>query len=686
MVITESVIITKDTYVLPATGDSSVITITGSNVVVDFNGATLRGCDPATDPDQMLGLGIRIKTGANVTIKNLNIHGYKVALMADSVQGLVLENCDGSRNYRKRLLSNWRREDVSDWMSFHQNEKDEWLRYGAAFYMKNCNNASMRNCTVRNGQCALMLTRCNNAQVYNNNFSYNSAIGIGMYRCNNCTIMYNQLDFNVRGYSHGYYWRGQDSAGILVFEQCSNNIFAHNSVTHSGDGFFLWAGQTTMDTGGGGCNNNLLANNDFSFAPTNGIEATFSANHFVNNIVEGCDHGLWGGYSYASNISGNRFVKNRIGIAIEHGRDIAITGNAFDANKTAMRLWARAEQPDDWVYPKKVDVSSRRYCIGGNTFYGDSVVYDLNLVDSLRLDFSKAAFNKNKTILKRSGSNMTIDTIRGVDCSSGIANVPGLPLNGTWNKEFVKPQTLRSRAYIKMTEWGPYNFSQPWARLLRKEAGGKLMLELNGPQGMLWSLANKSGTTKLSSGSGKLPDTIAVAEDAQLLQLAFDAKKGKTKTRFTFSHFNPQAKWSIQFFRWRNADSLLNTPFDAQALKKVKPFKTDSITNPDYTWWGSVGPQLPADSFTTYATTTVQVPQGRYRLGVTADDIVRVWIDGKMVIDHWLKNTLAYDDEMYHETVMNLGGKHTISIQHAEMSGLAVLQFYLNLLDVIPKQ
>lgn len=50
---------------------------------------------------------------------------------------------------------------------------------------------------------------------------------------------------------------------MLVYEQSSANTFYKNNVTHGGDGFFLWAGQTTMDTGKGGCNDNLLLENDF---------------------------------------------------------------------------------------------------------------------------------------------------------------------------------------------------------------------------------------------------------------------------------------------------------------------------------------------------------------------------------------------------------------------------------------
>ena len=155
--------------------------------------------------------------------------------------------------------------------------------------------------------------------------------------------MHNRIDWCVRGYSHGFYNRGQDSAGLLMYEQSSNNIVAYNSVTHGGDGLFLWAGQSTMDTGQGGANDNLFYRNDFSHAPTNGIEATFSRNTFLNNRVEECWHGVWGGYSYDSWWIGNRFARNTEAIAIEHGQGNRIHGNTFDGDETAIRLWQNAD-------------------------------------------------------------------------------------------------------------------------------------------------------------------------------------------------------------------------------------------------------------------------------------------------------------------------------------------------------
>ena len=93
-----------------------------------------------------------------------------------------------------------------------------------------------------------------------------------------------------------------------MYEQSMHNVVAFNSVTHGGDGLFAWAGQTTMECTGG-VNDNLFYYNDFSFAAANGIEATFSRNTFISNRAEGCDYGVWGGYSFESKIIGNNFSR-----------------------------------------------------------------------------------------------------------------------------------------------------------------------------------------------------------------------------------------------------------------------------------------------------------------------------------------------------------------------------------------
>src|SRR5204862_8183134 len=135
--------------------------------------------------------------------------------------------------------------------------------------------------------------------------------------------------------------RGQASADVLLFERSCRNVVALNAMAHGGGGIFVWAGQTTMDSGtGGGANDNLFYGNDVSYATANGVEITFSKNQVIANRAWGSEYGVWGGYSYDTDISGNDFQGNRTGIAIEHGQNNTIVGNRFDRDSTAIRLWA----------------------------------------------------------------------------------------------------------------------------------------------------------------------------------------------------------------------------------------------------------------------------------------------------------------------------------------------------------
>ncbi len=346
---------------------SAAVTVSGNNLVVDFQGATLSGTPLSSDPDGRKGLGIRV-LGKNVTIKNARVRGYRVGLLAENCVGLKLVNCDMSYNWKQRLRSTLEREDESDWQSYHHNEKGEWFRYGAGIYLQGCDRFEIKNTRVRGGQCGLLMTRSNNGRVWNSDFSFNSGLGIGMYRSSDNQIMHNHIDWDVRGFSYGVYNRGQDSAGLLVFEQCNRNTFAYNSVTHGGDGFFLWAGQSTMDSGEGGCNDNIVFANDFSHAPTNGIEATFSRNYFIGNSVLECWHGVWGGYSYDTKIIGNRFEFNAEAISIEHGQDNVISLNRFERNNTGVGIWQDPIADRTWGYPKHHESGSHSYVIRNNRF------------------------------------------------------------------------------------------------------------------------------------------------------------------------------------------------------------------------------------------------------------------------------------------------------------------------------
>lgn len=574
MTINSSAIIKKDKYRFASDSDDGkvgIIKISGSNITIDFNGAELIGTPETTPPDQRKGTAIQILEGQNITIKNVKVRGYKIGLIARNIKGLRIIDSDFSYNWKQHLKSTLESEDLDDWMSYHQNEKDEWLRYGAGIYLRGCDDFEVKNVTIEGGQNGLMLMESNRGKIWNNNFSFLSSIGLGMYRSSENKVMHNNIDWCVRGYSHGIYNRGQDSAGILIYEQSNKNIFAYNSVTHGGDGFFLWAGQTTMDTGKGGANDNLVYGNDFSHAPTNGIETTFSRNDFINNLVLECWHGVWGGYSFDSKFINNRFGLNAQAIAIEHGQDNEISSNEFYRNNEAIVLWANKTQDPNWGYAKLRDTRSRDYLINKNFFYDTSLqVFKFSLSQNIKLQNNP--FFKNAKIFNFGDDlkniNLHNNRFYGLEekipseftnnnsqwitqkdkPSSAVMDTRGTVLEyknedylkrfeTDWNpfinsnmkppapfkdgkNPFLKKGQLRGRRYIYVDEWGPYDFKSPILIPRRKLEDSSINpasfltektqhFEILGPKGT-WKIANMKGVEWISAKTGTVPGSIDV--------------------------------------------------------------------------------------------------------------------------------------------------------------------------------
>ncbi len=697
MRITKNTMIKKAIYKLDAPTDTSrpVIIIEGNNITVDFKNAVLTGSNAMISPDAFFGVAVIIRNGKNITIRNLKATGYKVALLARNVEQLTVENCDLSYNYRPHLNSSQEKEDISDWMSYHHNENDDWLRYGAAMYLRGCNNATIRNCTVTGGQNALMMMECNYGKIYNNDLSFNSGIGLGMYKCSYNEVSYNKINFNVRGYSHGVYNRGQDSAGILVYEQSNHNYFYKNSVTHSGDGFFLWAGQSTMDSGKGGCNDNTLRANDFSYAPTNGVEVTFSRNTIADNRMYECDHGIWGGYSYSSTITGNKFRNNRIDIAIEHGQDNIITYNLFFRSKQAIKLWGRKEQPADWGYATYRDTRSRDYTIAFNNFYGGDLVFDLSRTEKLNI-FSNV-YQDNKRLYKRDSTVTSLETEVSPQLEQALSLDSGFIIPSVSHPidPFKGANQFTGRKNIMITEWGPYDFRYPliW-NSNPADPSDTMKFDLKGPVGGKWKIIGSTGVTGISKSSGTFPATITALKDKadsieRRIELeykgpSFIGQFGKTVAanrshRFGFTKYFQPIQWNILFF---SMDTTYYNPIRTgdlfSPLERKAPIKTDTANKLDYAWWGGLKVNDNTyKQFITLAEGEAEISPGDYELSVTWDDAVRVYVDAKLIINEWNPSLYKFDESPHKKVRIKLGGKHQFRVEHLELGGFAALSLKL---------
>jgi parallel beta-helix repeat protein len=713
LVITRSVRIAPGTYRLsaPVPMDSALLTVRGTDVTVDLRGVTLIGAADSLPPDAARGVAIRVDSGARVTLRGGRIRGFKVAVMARGTRDLRLFDLDLSHNWKPRLYSLVEHESLVDWLSYHHNEADEWLRYGAAIYLAGVRGGEVRGVRVEQGMNALLMTRTDSLLVWNNTFSYNSGLGIGLYRSSDNRLMHNRIDYDVRGYSHGFYKRGQDSAGILVFEQSCRNVVAYNSVTHGGDGFFLWAGQQTMDSGVGGANDNVLYANDFSHAPTNGVEVTFSRNVIIGNRIEENDHGIWGGYSYESVIAGNVFADNRIGIAIEHGQDNAIVANTFGHDTTGIRLWWNKLEPGDWGYPKHRDTRSRDYRVTGNQARGvrtwvrvdntqrleaeDDVVADTLVVasgDTAGTRVTGTPSPRRPTRAMPEGPATLARTIQlamlSAPADSHSARVEravrALPpeLAGA-QRVMIPERTPRGRATIIVDDWGPYDWRSPKLWPESRSDARPLALRVLGPAGR-WRVVGRRGIAVLSDTAGRTggrivvtPDTTRAFED-WTLELEFRgaatisprgvASPAGATVRFTYRVTQPRTAWQQRIVAWSDStDPRKDTVAFTRALARA-PLLTRSTPTLDYEWYRPQVSGIPLERWGLEATTTFDLPVGTWDLVGISDDGMRVWVDGALVIDAWAAHESKVD------RVRLAPGRHQVRVVYYQIDGWTELR------------
>jgi parallel beta-helix repeat protein len=741
--VTESGTIRIGPDVLADEDDNGVIQVTADGIVVDFDGAALRGSPTDKTPDQFVGVGIRV-TGKNVTLRNAKVSGYKCAILAVEADGLTLEGCDVSGNFRQRLRSTPRAEDGADWLWPHRNDEQEWRRnYGAGICIERSRNVTIRDCRARHGQNGILLDRVTDSKVYDNDFSFLSGWGLAMWRSSRNVVSRNAFDFCVRGYSHGVYNRGQDSAGILMFEQCCENVIAENSATHGGDGFFgfagrealgetwleqererlrthlgpdgiraarerlvaergeQWAGKSDEEIIGAaiavpadvlerrrraGNNDNLLINNDFSYAAAHGIEMTFSfANRFVSNrLIENAICGIWAGYSQSTLIWGNWLERNgqmgygleRGGVNIEHGRGNTIEENIFKQNRCGVHVWGSAGGGSPLAAPwaRANDAASEDNVVVRNRFEGEPVAIQLRDTRATRIDRNRMA--GAGTPLEAAGSDVIAE-------APEPARAPGFEAPGKARAIDGRPE-LRGRDKIIMTEWGPYDWDSPYLQFVGAEwsPDDRQTFHVYRLLGRERVKGTDVGNLKCNLESGPRPDGtfgVRIAPAERDVVWPYDFTVTTDSGELKASGVLVDCTWRVRVFAWKTDPRDDLDAWHAEAEPAVEFSSTHELSLK----YGMGGPSdlpnvdekiraatLPRERFGTIAETTLTIPLGTWRLTALSDDGVRVWVDGQRVIDNWTWHGPTEDSALIER---DTSAPASIRVEHFELDGYAVL-------------
>jgi len=353
-------IVIPDGLVIADTNGNGVLHIETDGIEIEFaEGSVLRGARPDTDLDQCTGIGVVVRGCKSVKLHNLRVSGFKVGVLALDAMGFEIRDSHFVGNYAQRLKSTPEKEDPSDWIWPHENDEQQWrTKYGGAICIERSEFVLIENVTVRRGQNGILLDRVRRSNIRNNDCSFLSGWGLALWRSSDNLVIGNAFDFCIRGYSHGVYNRGQDSAGILMFEQCNRNRIIQNSATHGGDGFFGFAGREALGEVGEhepgwyerrGNNDNMFIGNDFSYAAAHGLEITFSFGNQIldNTFVGNSICGIWGGFSQDLMIAHNTFRENgssgygleRGDINIDHGSNNRLLQNSHFDSTCAVHMW-----------------------------------------------------------------------------------------------------------------------------------------------------------------------------------------------------------------------------------------------------------------------------------------------------------------------------------------------------------
>jgi len=694
---------------------NGVIHIDGDGITVDLEGRTLRGAEPSAARESLTGIGIRVR-GKSVRIRNAALTGFRVGIDAAECDGLTLEHLGFAGNFAQRLASTPEAEDHADWLWPHENDAGEWAtKYGAAISVRDARDVTLSHIVVRQGQNGMLLSNVSSSRVLDCDASFLSGWGLALWRSSDNLVARNAFDFCVRGYSHDVYSRGQDSAGILCFEQCSRNSFLLNSATHCGDGFFSFAGKQALGevpptpgtqdavayTLGRGCNENLIAYNDFSDAAAHGVETTFSFGNRVlfNRLDRASICGVWGGYSHALEIRGNTINDNGLagraeggGVNIEHGAQCRVEGNAFSGNSVGVALWWDADESLaklPWAHAN--GTAARDTTVANNSFTGEPVA--LRLRDALRtiwvgnrLDRVARAIDADEA----SASSLATDgpppsTPDDAALESLLANLsrPEMPVTRSAATVASARTALRGRALIVMTPYGPYDYSAPMLARLPSPTN-EHQWRLLGPLPITLVQAT-GGSADLRTGMDDFHRTASVTTEqlgqlsAYTLQVYWGKGPGESQT---VAGTILNAHWRIEIFSIPTTPEGTPPTHEAflEAAKEASVVFVESLTLP----FGSGGPAAAklvapeeerarwgSDRFGIRATTEFALPVGEWVFETLSDDGVRVTLDDHVIIDRWTVHAPTRDRAT---VVVDAARNARLVVEYFELTGHAHLE------------
>ncbi|MCA9960764.1 MAG: SH3 domain-containing protein, partial [Anaerolineales bacterium] len=248
--------------------------------------------------------------------------------------------------------------------------------------------------------------------------------------------------------------------------------------------------------------------------------------------------------------------------------------------------------------------------------------------------------------------------------------------DSTWTAKYWDNPTLSGTPVLQRQEndidhdWGdaaPHtlvpddNFSARWTRSINFAAGNYRFTATMDDGMRVWvdsvliidswwdsQVHSQSGDVYLTAGDHTVKVEYYEVGGGAIAKLTWAAIGGTTPT--------PTTGWQGQYYN--------NTTFSGTPVV----VRTDQSIDFD---WGSSSPvasTIPTDGFSVRWTCSLTFNQGRYQFIVNADDGVRLWVNGRLLIDQWHDAT----GNAYSADIDLPGGSVPIQLEYYENQGTAM--------------
>lgn len=175
----------------------------------------------------------------------------------------------------------------------------------------------------------------------------------------------------------------------------------------------------------------------------------------------------------------------------------------------------------------------------------------------------------------------------------------------------------------------------------------------------------KIGETLLTFPNSKIIDVENTSSAAGL----WIVQSGESETSSCRQHH--VGEQCIEYFSNSNATGKSRLAIQSKAKNLTNISKRTNLLSRNWDLAGA-GYGAGINAFSLRVTETHELATGKYEFVVTADDAVKLWIDGKLIIDAWSDNTQKSRSLSADITLEK--GKHTIQLEYADYEDVAAVK------------